>query len=121
MQAIPVNTNIVILKACSKTYEIKFTLSNAPIDITGWTVIFMAKADMTDPDSSAVIAKYFYTHDFLDAPNGKMLIQLSMDDTNITPGNYYFAIKFITNADPADAGIIIQGRMLIQLATIQGQ
>jgi len=120
MQAIPLNTNIVILRACSKTYEIKFTLSNAPINITGWTIIFMAKVDLTDPNSSAVISKFYHTTDFLDAPNGKMLIQLSMDDTTIDAGNYYFGIKFITNADPADAGIIVQGRMLIQNAVIQG-
>ena len=120
MQAIPVNQNIVIMRGCSKTYELKFTLSNAPIDITGWTVIFMAKVDMTDPDSSAVISKFFYTADFLDAPNGKMLIQLTMDDTKIPNGNYYFAIKFITNADPADGAIIYQGRLTIQNVAIQG-
>ena len=120
MQAIPVNANIVILRGCSKTYELKFTLSNAPIDITGWTIIFMAKVDMTDPDSSAVISKFYHTADFLDALNGKMLVQLTMDDTTMNAGNYYYAIKFITNSDPADGGIIFQGRMSIQNAVIQG-
>jgi len=120
MQAIPVDANIKIQRGCSKTYELKFTLSNAPIDITGWTIIFMAKVDLTDPDSSAVISKFYHTADFLDATNGKMLIQLTMDDTKIENGNYYYAIKFETNSDPIDGGIIFQGRMTILNSVIQG-
>ena len=120
MQSIPVNLNIIILRKCSKTYELKFTRSNAPIDITGWTIIFMAKTDMTIPDSEAVINKNLTTPDFSDPVNGRMLIQLTTEDTNIKGGNYYYAVKFITNNTPVDAGIIYQGRLTIQNTVIHG-
>ena len=120
MQSIPVNLNIVILRKCSKTYELKFTKSNAPIDITGWSIIFMAKDQLVDPDSSAVIYKLYQTADFIDPQNGRMLIQLTADDTNIHCKNYYYAVKFITNNDPANEGVIYTGRLTIQNTVIHG-
>jgi hypothetical protein len=118
MQSIPVNLNIVILRHCSKTYELKFTKSNAPINITGWTIIFMAKKELVDRDSEAVISKVYHTANFVDPINGRMIIQLTADDTNIACANYYYAVKFITNSDPPDSGVIYTGRMTIQTTVI---
>jgi hypothetical protein len=120
MQSIPVNMNIVILRKCSKTYELKFTKSNAPINITGWSVIFMAKEQLVDPDSSAVIYKLYQTADFIQPTNGRMLIQLTAEDTNIPCQNYYYAVKFITDSTPPDEGVIWNGRLSIQNTVIHG-
>jgi hypothetical protein len=120
MQSIPVNLNIVVLRKCTKTYELKFTKSNAPIDITGWTIVFMAKEDLTDEDSEAVITHIYHTADMIDPVNGRMLIKLTATDTDVHSDNLYYAVKFITNSDPVDEGVIYHGRLTIQNTVIRG-
>jgi len=120
MQSIPVNKNITIVQNCTQTWELKFTLSNAPIDITGWTIIFMAKNSLLDTDAHAVISNVYHTADFIDPTNGRMLIQILKTQTT-NPGNYDYAVKFITNSDPVDAGVIYYGKLTIQKGTIQSQ
>ena len=120
MQSIPVNHELVILRKCSKTFELKFTKSNAPINITGWTIIFMAKKELVDKDSEAVISHTYQSSDFIDPVNGRMLIKITASDTNIECSNYYYAVKFITNANPPDEGVIYTGRLTIQNTVIHG-
>jgi hypothetical protein len=119
MQSIPVQLNIVVLRKCTKTYELKFTKSNAPIDITGWTIIFMAKEELCDKDEDAIINHVYHTADMIDPVNGRMLIKLTSDDTDIHCDNLYYAVKFITNADPVDSGVIYYGRLTIQSTVIK--
>ena len=121
MQSIPINLNIKILRNCSKNWELKFLKSNAPIPITGWTIIFMAKQSLTDADSSAVISHVYTDGDFLDPINGRMVIKITKEDTNIDPCNLHYAVKFITNVTPPDAGVIYYGQLTIENTVIQDQ
>ena len=121
MQSIPINLNFKVLRNCSKTWELKFLKSNAPIPITGWTIIFMAKQSLTDADSSAIISHVYTDADFIDAVNGRMIIKITQEDTNIDPCNLYYAVKFITNAPIPDAGVIYTGQMTIENTVVLDQ
>jgi len=66
----------------------------SPIDVTGWELRFTVKAKITDPDSSAVIAKVINT--FSDPTSGIIELELTSTDTNQIIGSYLFDIQIKT-------------------------
>ena len=64
--------DLVILKRSTRAFELIFTKDNVPVDITGWTIYFTAKAKMEDEDSASVINKVLTS--LTDPTNGKTLI-----------------------------------------------
>ena len=76
------------------TFELPvyFTTEEAPLDITGYKIYFMAKEKISDDDDDAVISKTITTH--TDSTNGESTIQLTSTDTDRV-GNYFYAIKVI--------------------------
>jgi hypothetical protein len=67
----------------------------APIDITGWTVFFTAKAKVDDLDAAAVISKTITV--FTNPTAGEAGISLSSTDTNQVIGSYLYDIQVKTN------------------------
>ena len=65
-----------------------------PLDITGWTLFFTAKAKADDPDPG-VISKTITT--FTNPTGGEAGISLSSADTNQVIGSYLFDIQVKTN------------------------
>jgi len=65
-----------------------------PIDITGWTVFFTAKAKADDPDPG-VISRTITS--FTNPTAGEAGIALTSDDTNKVIGSYLFDIQVKTN------------------------
>lgn len=65
----------------------------AGVDLTGATVFFTAKPELTDDaaDTNAVITKEVVSH--TDPTNGTTIINLDPADTNVTPGIYYYDIQ----------------------------
>lgn len=65
-----------------------------PIDLSGGTAYFTVNED-SDPssDSSKIIQKIATS--FTDATNGEHTFTLTHDDTNITPGEYWYDCQFV--------------------------
>lgn len=82
--------DLLLIRGDSKS--IGFSVSG--IDLTGKTVFFTVKPILGDDDpadSEAVISKEITSHDNPTA--GHTIIALSKDDTDITPGEYYYDIQ----------------------------
>lgn len=108
----PVDKDLIVQKGQTKAYEVQITKDNVPEDITGWTIIFIAKTNLTDSDDKAVIDKTITDHS--DPTQGKSLIRLESTDTDITPKSYFYSIKFIDVEDPANKGVIVRGRITVE-------
>lgn len=76
------------------TYSSLITVieNGSPLDITGATFSFTAKRKLSDADDDAIISKDWSTHT---APTeGKTLLTLTDDQTDVEEGTYYFDIQF---------------------------
>jgi len=101
--------DLEITKATTKAYELQFREDGAPVDITGWSVYFTVKTNMKDLDASAKINKIITTHS--EPTNGKTLIELTTDDTNIDAGNYYYSIDY--KDSESNQQVLFTGRIRI--------
>jgi len=99
-----------IIRKSTKTYELQFKKSGATVDITGWTVYFTVKEAMEDSDALAKIAKTITSFD--NATTGIALIELSVSDTNITAGNYWYAFDY--KDEDGNEGSLISGKIKIK-------
>jgi len=99
-----------ITRKSTKTYKLIFTKDGLSIDITGWTIYFTVKESMDDTDENAKIAKTITSH--ANALSGIALIELTTSDTDITKGNYWYAIDYKT--DDSDEGSIVTGKLKIK-------
>ena len=77
-------------KRTTKAFYIIVKKDGAYIDITDWTIYFTAKEKSVDPDTLALIQKDITSH--VDPTNGKTIIELTADDLDIDPGNYWYDI-----------------------------
>ena len=102
--------NLEILRKSTKTYQLNFTKDGYAEDITGWTVYFTVKTKMEDLDADAKIAKIITSFD--NATSGIALIELSIIDTDITAGNYWYSIDYKDDDDNEDT--LITGKMKIK-------
>ena len=98
----------------TQPYKIKVKKDGIAEDITGWTIYFTVKENMNDDDTEsgggeAKIAKDITIH--TDPTNGQTLITLSSSDTNLTPGNYYYDIKYKDDED--NIAVLFRGRIKI--------
>jgi len=108
----PIYKDLIIQQGMTKAYEVQITKNGQAENITGWTIIFIVKTKLGDPDSSAVINKEITDHS--DASNGKSLIRLEGEDTDITPKSYYYSVKFIDDEDPENKGVIVRGKITVE-------
>ena len=82
----------------SREYNLTFIDSKGePIPITDWKIYFTVKLSYEDADSQASIKKGITVHD--DPDNGKSIIKLLPDDTDIEPSNYWYDIKVKRTAE----------------------
>lgn len=98
--------NLQIYKKTTKAYELRFKKNGIPEDITGWTIYFVVKENMEDTDANAKIFKKITSH--IDATNGKTLIELTKDDTNLH-GNYYYSVDY--KDDEGNEIVLFNGRV----------
>ena len=75
-------SDFTIIKSTTESFEI-----NIPLDLTGTRVVFVAKKQKAD-EGFAITKDAQITDD----ANGKAVVILSRDDTNIAPGEYYYAV-----------------------------
>ena len=65
---------------------------NFDIDITGYTILFKIKKNMSDTDANAIFSKTITTHS--DPTNGTTSFEQTAQETNdIENGTYWFAVK----------------------------
>jgi len=74
------------------TFErtITVTQDGAAYNMTGYTLRFVAKEEVTDPDAEAVIDE---TVAFSAPATGIGTLTLTGDDTNVTPADYIYEFK----------------------------
>jgi len=102
--------DLELLRKSTKTYELQFKKDGASVDITGWTVYFTIKEEMEDEDADAKLAKTITSFD--NATSGIALIELSIVDTDITAGNYWYSMDF--KDDDGNEGTVITGKIKIK-------
>lgn len=75
------------------TWERVLTLTrnSVAIDLTGATIHFTAKEDITDEDTDAAISKAVTSH--TNPTGGITSIKLEPEDTNVEPGMYSYDIQ----------------------------
>ena len=83
--------------------DLKFTIKNSDgqaFSIVGYTVFFTVKASLTLSDEAAVISKEKISSASGDPDddglNGKILISLSNEDTDIATQLYYYDIQLVS-------------------------
>ena len=83
---------IDVVRRDDHTVSLEVTYSDGTAyDLTGSTVYFTVKANLTDTDANAKIQKTVTSHS--DPANGITSITLSKTDTNIDAGDYYWDLQ----------------------------
>ncbi len=109
--------NLELFKGATKTLEIIVTENGVAFDITNWTIYFTVKKYLTDTDENAEIHKEISDHE--EATSGKTLINLSTEDTDIEPREYYYTVDF--KDTEGNEGVILYGKLLVKRAVIQNR
>jgi hypothetical protein len=85
----------------------KETLSSFPYDlrtdITGKTIKFMAKLDLSDEDASAAIPLKDITSSVTDDANGLGLVPLTEAESNLLPKTYYAEVQSVSVGGEVEA------------------
>jgi len=79
----PTLYNIDIYQGDSYSWGFEFVANDMPLDITNWTIYFTVKANITDPDSAALIQKIITSH--TDPTHGKSALNLTHTETDTLP------------------------------------
>lgn len=99
---LPKNVSWSIIRGDRKDMTVK-----VGTDLTGKTVMFTAKVEISSldaTDSTAVIKKNVTDH--TDAANGETVIEFMHDDTkNIEPGMYYADIQIVNAGQPISTSV----------------
>lgn len=80
--------DLTITQGDEKAYNLSFDNGEGAVDITGATVKMTVKRTLND---EPIIEKVVTEH--TDAENGKSLITLTADDTDVPLGKYYYDIQ----------------------------
>lgn len=76
---------------------LQFKRNDSPLDITGAGVILCLKSGLYDDNDDAAIIKVVNSH--IDAAAGETEIILTSEDTQITPGQYFYEILLVLPID----------------------
>lgn len=83
--------SIDIIRGDDKTIIMTFkNSSGVVIDISGYTVYFTVKREITDTDAQAVIQKIILPAGHSDPENGRTSVDLTHDDTDLPEGVYWY-------------------------------
>jgi len=104
-----IKQDLELYRKSTKQYELFFTEDGIQMDITDWSIYFTVKTNMSDTDVNAKIKKIVTEH--VSAIEGKTLIELTPDDTNIPKGNYYYSIDY--KDDLGNEGVLVSGRISV--------
>ena len=86
------NTTIDIYRGDDRTLNLTFTQNNSALDITGYTVKFTVKENISDTYANAKIAKTVTSH--FDPTNGKTQIDITHSDTSsLEEKGYHYDIE----------------------------
>lgn len=86
--------NLCIIRGDDKNYRLQFTVDGTtPLNLTGYTIIFTVKTNLSDSDDNAKIQIIVTTH--TDPTNGISNILVPHTDTKLDLGSYYYDIQLI--------------------------
>ena len=88
--------------------SIQYTVNSVPVDISGWSVLFMAKRSMFDVDSNCVLSSDLTSTIGL---SGQCSLNLSAEDLNLAAGCYHCDIQAFppANGEP----LIVEGKLIV--------
>jgi hypothetical protein len=101
--------DLIIYQKTSKSFLLCIKKNGQVQDITGYTIYFTVKEKLSDGDTGAIISQDITSH--IDALNGKTVIELSKDDTDLEPGSYFYDI--ISKDTEDKVSLIAMGRITI--------
>lgn len=87
--------NLQIVSKDTKVYTIRLKRSDVAVNISGWTLTFVAKVDFNDLDSAAVINKTILFPTNAESASGIGYLTLSSAETNLSVGEFYYDCKFL--------------------------
>ena len=98
-------SDLTIYEGEDKTWDVTITDSvGAPIDITGYTFLFVVKYKVTDEDSTSIIKKIITSHS--DPTNGVTQIIVLESDTEDINGKYLY--DFQMEDDSGSRSVVIK-------------
>jgi len=106
-------TNLSLVQADEKAYNLTLTGASDPIDITDATVKMTIKRSLSD--ATPTLEKTVTSH--TDAVNGKTTITLTTTDTNIEVGNYYYDVQI--SGGSLSKTTILKGKLVITWQTTE--
>jgi len=100
------NVNLQVFRKTTPSYLLRFTKNGIAKPITGWTIYFTAKVNISDSDDLAKIKYTITAHQ--DALGGKSLIQFTQADTDRI-GSLHYDIDY--KDDEGNVGVLYYGRI----------
>lgn len=102
--------DLTIYKNKTANFSISYVSDSVAVDLTGWTIVFMAKRKKTDDDDDAVIAVVLENG----APTtGVATLILAPNEADVSAGTYVYDIQ----AFPSGAGeptVVIDGLLTVK-------
>lgn len=85
-----------VIRGDTRTVNLTFLQSDGttPINLSGGTVYFTVNSS-SDPSSDSSVAFQKTATSFTSAADGEHTFTLTHDDTNITPGDYWYDAQFV--------------------------
>lgn len=84
--------SLTIIRGDTADIEVQISQDGTPVNITGYTVFFTAKKNLSDADNSAAIKKDITSHS--DPTNGKTIVSLAPADTaSLAVGKYHWDLQ----------------------------
>lgn len=102
-----IKTNLEIFKSDTKKFCLNLTKDNTPIDLTNCTIYFSVKKCINDTE----YALQTIQNEHIDALNGKTIITLNSNQTDIDAGIYQYDIQFKDST--GNISTIIYGQLTI--------
>lgn len=86
-----------VIRGDNRTVNLTFLESDGstPINLTGGTAYFTVNSSSDPSNDTGVAIQKIATSGFTDATNGKHTFTLTHNDTNITPGAYWYDAQFV--------------------------
>jgi hypothetical protein len=94
----PTLYNIDLYQGDDYSWGFEFYANNVALDITGWTIYFTIKRNITDPDITALLQKIITTH--TDPTHGISAMNITHTETDALPvGVWVYDIQLKTVSD----------------------
>jgi len=96
--------NFKLVRGDDRTFALEFKKDGVAWDITGWTVFFTLKKNISDSDDDAAIKKTITVH--TDPTNGKTEFSITSSETDLLSGIYDYDIQYKDTGNKINTAMI---------------